>query len=215
MSFYPDVDSCQIANLTKIYERYFGQKTDGLFVDVGAYNAIDFSNTWQLAEVGWTGICFEPVPEHMTACMKNHADHEHKVTTILSAVGSVEGLVNLYMGGVDSTIDKETLEKSPFGFTYDPENYMVACITTLNLSLPRFGVRPGFDVISIDTEGAELQVLDGFDLDFWHPRLMIVETHVGVPGRDYHAKEIIERILSHGYTIADGSDALNTLFWKD
>ena len=215
MDFYPMPESCQIPNLSAIYERHFGQKTDGTFVEIGAMDGFSFSNTYGLAEKGWRGLAYEPVPEYMTACMKLHADRKHNVTTILSAVGNVQGLVNLYMGGVDSTIDKETVEKSPFGFTYDPDNYMVACITTLNIDLPHYGIQPGFEVISIDVEGAEIYVLDGFDLDYFHPKMIIIETHVGVPGRDYHAKAIIDHITSHGYTIVDGSDALNTIFWKN
>jgi FkbM family methyltransferase len=214
MDFYPTSDSCQIQCLSELYEKYFGKKTDGVFVEIGAYDGMGFSNTWGLAEKGWRGLAFEPVPEYMLACMKLHEEHNHNVTTILSAVGNAQGLVNLYLGGVDSTIDKETLEKSPFGFTYDPDNYIVACITTLNIELPHYGIQPGFDLISIDVEGAELAVLDGMDLDFWHPKMIICETHVGVPGRDYHAKAIIDRILSHSY-IHINADALNSIFWKD
>src|SRR5205814_5378637 len=37
----------------------------------------------------------------------------------------------------------------------------------------------GFDFLSIDVEGHELEVLSGFDLARWRPRLVLLEDHVG------------------------------------
>ena len=38
-------DSCQIEDLDVIYERYIGLKVDGFFVDVGAFDCDNWSNT--------------------------------------------------------------------------------------------------------------------------------------------------------------------------
>ena len=44
--------SCQIKNLSNIYEKLFGpNKLDGYFVEVGAYDGESFSNTSGLAEL--------------------------------------------------------------------------------------------------------------------------------------------------------------------
>ena len=34
------------------------------------------------------------------------------------------------------------------------------------------------DYTSIDVEGHEIEVLDGFDLGYWRPRLILIEDHV-------------------------------------
>jgi hypothetical protein len=34
------------------------------------------------------------------------------------------------------------------------------------------------DFLSIDVEGHEIEVLDGFDLAYWRPRLLLIEDHV-------------------------------------
>lgn len=210
--YYKSSESCQITGLDALYEKYFGQIPHGMFVEVGAYDGVGFSNTWGLAEKGWTGLVFEPVAEYFDTCMLNHAGREHNIIGIMEAVGSNIGICNLYNGGVDSTIDKETVERSPFGFTFDPNDYRVVPVTTLDITLSNYNVSMGFELLCIDVEGAELQVLDGCSLDKWLPKMIIIETHVGVPGRDYHADEIIKRISDYGYARIN-DDALNTIFW--
>jgi FkbM family methyltransferase len=211
--YYPSAESCQIAGLAELYEEYFGQKINGQFVEVGAYNGYDFSNVWGLAEAGWKGLCIEPIPDFATSCKANHEKHQHwDVTTIESAAGSYDGIVILTFGGVDSTIDPETVDRSPFGFIYDATDTRQCNIAKLDTLLDGH-VRKGFDVISIDVEGAELQVLDGFDISYWEPKMIIIETHIGVPGRDYHAQAIISYITKYGYRQV-GGDALNTIFWN-
>ena len=37
----------------------------------------------------------------------------------------------------------------------------------------------GFDFLSVDVEGHELEVLSGFDFARWRPRLILLEDHVG------------------------------------
>lgn len=212
MTFYPSAESCQIKDLDKLFEEYFGQTHRGMFVDVGSYNGYDFSNVWGLAEEGWNGICYEPVPSYAVDCTNNHRKHGHKVETICCAVGDVDGVAWLYEGGVDSTIDDETVSKSPFGFTYDVNKRNLVGVTKLDTSLMARHVVHCFDLISIDVEGAELQVLGGFDLNMWQPKMIIIETHVGINGKDYHAQAIIDQILSHGYNRIN-DDALNTIFW--
>ena len=211
MSFYVMAESCQIPDLAGLYEKYFGQSETGVFVEVGAYNGYDFSNTWGLAEKRWSGVCYEPVVRYYTDCVIFHENHSN-MHIVNAAVGCYDGEVDLYEGGVDSTIDIETAIKSPFGFVYDITNKIVCRQVRLDTDLPKHGILPGFDVISIDVEGAELQVLDGFDIKHWLPRMIIIETHVGITGKDYHAKAIIDHILGCNYDII-GGDALNTIFW--
>lgn len=49
----------------KIVDEYFHGKRNGVFVDVGAYDGVTFSNTLMLGrEGGWTGVCIEPLPDN-------------------------------------------------------------------------------------------------------------------------------------------------------
>ena len=71
-TFYPQQPTCQISNMWLIFETFFGQRTEGLFVEVGAFDGVLYSNTWGLAARGWRGLLIEPVPEFAAV-----ACHEH------------------------------------------------------------------------------------------------------------------------------------------
>lgn len=55
-----------------IHEEYFPDLKNGVFVEVGAHNGITFSNTYFFEkELGWTGICVEPIPEVFAQLRQN------------------------------------------------------------------------------------------------------------------------------------------------
>lgn len=165
--------SCQIPCLNEFYERYFPGERQGTFVDVGAFDGYQWSNTWGLAQVGWRGLCFEPVPEWAAKCKLLYA--RLPVVTVQAAVGAQEGRATLYTSG-NPTINLETVQKGPWGFGYDKTQTLQVPLTTLDAALPFYEIPPDFEVLSIDVEGAELEVLAGLDLDLWHPRMVILET---------------------------------------
>src|SRR5579872_770277 len=47
-----------------VHENYFFFHRDGVFVDIGAHDGVFLSNTYFFEkEMGWKGICIEPIPE--------------------------------------------------------------------------------------------------------------------------------------------------------
>ena len=57
------------------------------------------------------------------------------------------------------------------------DNYVSCSLWTLNVFLAMYGCKSNFEVLVIDVEGAEIDVLKGFDIQKWQPQLAIVETH--------------------------------------
>ncbi len=51
-------------------------------------------------------------------------------------------------------------------------------VRTLDEILEQVGAPAPIDFVSIDVEGHEVEVLSGFDLARWRPRLVLVEDHV-------------------------------------
>lgn len=208
--------TCQIANLSELYERYFGDVEAGTFIDVGAHDGYTFSNTYGLAEAGWTGICYEPLVDLYEKCLELHRRMKHKVLTLNLCVGDSNGEVKLFLGE-NPTIDKETVDLEPWGTVYRRDNFITSRMTTLDSSLDFCTVKPEFEVISIDVEGAELQVLSGFDIMSWLPQMVIIETHEGnVDSRkSFHAQAINDYFASKPY-VKIQCDGLNTIFvYKD
>ena len=94
--FYPISDTCQVPKLSLIYEQYFGKRTDGTFVEVGAYDGEYVSNTSGLSDVGWTGLYFEPVPSFSEKCKARHANNKN-VRVVNTAVGDHDGVVTIHI----------------------------------------------------------------------------------------------------------------------
>lgn len=199
--------------MSEVYEKYFGYKTDGTFVEVGAHDGYSFSNTWELVQAGWRGIMYEPMKELFEKCQSLYINKS--VTVIQSCVGAFCGEVDLFVAGCP-TIDLETVERSPWGFKYDRANTIKSPITTLNVSLQELKWDHDFDVLCVDVEGAELQVLNGINLSLWRPKLIIIETHEGHPdvARRYHVQAINDYFFLEDYTKVQ-VDGLNTMFLRN
>ncbi len=211
---YRRAPTCQIKNLPEILETHLGYKDDGRFIDVGAWNGYQWSNTFCLAEIGWKGICFEPYPQMFRACKQLHAGRDVIVQKM--AISDYTGEGTLHLGGSISTLLESQVEiygrTKGFDFVqYDQR--VVVKVDTLDNQLAKFGWLPGIDFVSIDVEGAEMEVLKGFDLDHWRPRLLAIETHEMHPSRDLNWKgRVIGTALDfYGYQAVQ-ADTINTIY---
>ena len=65
-----DVNYSQGGEQAAILE-YFGEKRDGRFLDVGAFDFRGLSNVRALAERGWGGVLVEPDPQAFASLLVN------------------------------------------------------------------------------------------------------------------------------------------------
>lgn len=210
---------CQISNLNHIYKNIFGYKRDGSFVEVGAYDGERWSNTSFLADIGWNGIYIEPVNEFFLKCKTRHIKNGN--TRVLNfAIGEEEKEVEIFVAQGLSTIlknQKEFYEKSEFSKHVKFSSTEMCTQKRLDTVLNDNHINPGFDLLVVDTEGYEIQVFNSFDLNFWRPRLLIVELH----DKNEHfadfkefveeSKNLRKKILENSYEIVY-EDEINTVF---
>lgn len=136
------------------------QKREGYFVEVGVGDGETLSNTLLLErDFGWRGILAEPADRFESAIRgKRRAILDTRAVTAQSGdtlvfeedihLGELSGLA-----GVREPRGDQTLRK-----------YQVKTVTMDDL-LDQHDAPEYIDYISIDTEGSELQVLDGFSLN--------------------------------------------------
>lgn len=177
---YKIPESCQVKELNNIYLKCFGYKSDGVFVDVGAYDGITYSNTWGLADAGWSGICYEPL--FFNQCRENHIGHN--VIIVPSCVGNYEGYAEIAVAGAVSTINEGYLNSEYWKGDYQNAQKISVPIIMLDESLLDNGIKPFFDVLSLDVEGGETDALLGFDLYYWQPKMAIVEVQELHPAKE-------------------------------
>lgn len=177
-------ETCQIIDLNQIYQKYFGYPSKGTFVEVGAYDGETFSNTSCLADIGWNGIYIEPVESSFNRCVERHKNNTVKVIKCL--IGSEESDKILYVGNEDhicwggaiTTSNEEHLKiykrKVP---NFSEINFSEIKVPQIRLDtvLNANNIDPNFDLLVVDVEGSEFDVYDSFDLNYWKPKMMIVE----------------------------------------
>jgi hypothetical protein len=82
--------------------------------------------------------------------------------------------MRLHVAGALSALDRDRMAPGA-----EPERVIEVPVRTLDDILTEARAPVGFDLLSIDVEGHELEVLGGFDLARWQPRLVLLEDHVG------------------------------------
>jgi len=149
---------------------YFGQKTDGFFVEVGANHPTELSQTWFLEQRGWKGILVEPLP---ACCEKLRAVRKNSIVCE-AAAGAPEqvGEANLNVAQSDVWSHLGEANKDlPLAAR------IKVAVRTLDSILDELHAPP-VDLLSIDTEGMEIEVLRGLNLQKRRPALVLLEDHM-------------------------------------
>ena len=157
---------------------YFQYKRNGYFLNVGAHEGIELDNTYLLEkDYGWRGICFEPSPKTFPKLINNRPLCNNQQALLYDQAGKK---VYFYeadvLAGVsdDIGIHKDTVLLS---------KKIELVTTTLNLVLDRENAPKNIDFMSLDTEGSELNVLKGLNLDKYKIEFIDLEHNFEEPKR--------------------------------
>jgi FkbM family methyltransferase len=186
-------------------------KRNGYFVDIGAHDGKDDSNTYQLEkEYGWTGICVEPCTAGFKALKKNRKcilDH----TVIYSTSGSVPFInreAHKQLSGIPTEDCCSYYTEQAKATGHPVETRQAITIGTL---LSKYNAPTCIDYLSLDTEGAEYEILRVLDFNKYIFRTITVE-HNYTKKCDYRKqdrdrREAIRRLLTgNGYTYVTPED---------
>lgn len=156
----------------------------GTFVDVGAGESERFSNTLWLEEYGWSGLLIEPDSRHHDDLVKRR-----RVPLERSAIGAYPRPFNWGLGPLLS------------GFLRPPHRGIRVNIPVRKLTdvLDDHGITT-VDVLSIDTEGTELEVWQTLDKIRFRPTVVIVEWETAGIGEN--AAAITTKLVEDGYKLA-------------
>ncbi len=159
---------------------YFGRKTDGFFVEVGANHPTELSQTWFLERQGWRGILVEPLP---ACCEKLRCVRKNSVVCE-AAAGAPEqtGEATLHVAASDvwSHLGQENT-------SLPVTTRIQVAVRTLESILDEHHA-PRIDLLSIDTEGMELNVLRGLDLRKRQPAVVLLEDHMETLDLYFHMR---------------------------
>jgi len=166
-------------------EKYLPQR-NGFFVELGANDGITYSNTLYFEKNrGWRGILIEPIPHNYLNCLENRSEknlifcgacvsfeYEERFVEIAYA-----NMMSIATGVESDVIDSKAhaesgqkfLGKSSKVFTFG------AIAITLNELLLEAQAPTSIDFLSLDVEGAEIEVLKGVDHSKFRFKYMCIE----------------------------------------
>lgn len=175
----PVLFQAQFGEDTALWE-ILGGKLDGFFIEVGAYDGEKFSVSYGFEAVGWKGVLIEAIPaayEKCRALRKNsrvvHAALSkpgHPPTATFTVSTQIEML---------SYLRADAHHLADFERRQLPRQTVDVPVMTMNEVLS--GHSGVIDFVSIDVEGGEIDLLEGFDLERFRPRVLMIEDSAMLP----------------------------------
>ena len=159
-----------------LVRQFLGDAGRGFFVEVGANEPASIhSQTWHLEQLGWTGILIEPnrALAHELVRKRPRSKVYNVACSSPEKIGTAELKIPLMADGkVDTGKAALETEIDHAGFpAYQTERVKVLTLDSI-LDENRID---RIDLLSIDVEGTELDVLRGFNLERYRPRLILLE----------------------------------------
>jgi len=141
--------------------KYFGDKADGRFLDIGAADGKTFSTTHALALRGWSGVCIEPNPHMLIPLMELYKDRKDIIVMAAAAIAMHEPeSVTMYITPdfLSSTSAEHRATWEKVGVKFIPMDVMGVPVGSLYSEL---GV--WYHMINIDVEGNNWEILTSMD----------------------------------------------------
>lgn len=139
----------------------------GTFLDIGAFDGKNLSNTYALAEIGWAGTCIEPSPEVFKLLEENHSEHEVKCYELAIGLKSGKQTLDNNLNGLATLIPSE---KDRWGDTEKFEPIKVRVLTFKD-----FWQGESYDFINIDAEGLDYEIMTQIDFHKIGCKMLCVE----------------------------------------
>ncbi len=171
-----------------ILREAFPDKRNGYFIEAGALNGVDESNTVRLErERGWKGLLVEPATPYFEDLKKNRTA-QCENACLLDRETEVDFLEAGGHGGIPEFFSANFHQK---GRATRKKAYPLATL------LDRHQAPQQIDYLSLDTEGTELLILRAFPFDRYRFGAITVEHNQHEEQRD----GLRALLRSHGYVL--------------
>lgn len=183
--------------------KYFKNKNNGKYIELGALDGILYSNTKFYEDtLGWSGILIEPHPIKFKGLQHNRPNNYLCNTLVSNETNELlfRFFVDEYAGvsGVENTFPTEHFANFynkislPQGYTYIKPKSLTEIIKESNIQ--------HFDLLSLDVEGHEYEVL--LSWDFSIPiDVILIET---LGGSQEEKEELCRKLLiNNGYKFSE------------
>jgi FkbM family methyltransferase len=172
----------------------------GVFLDIGAYEPINISNSYHFERNGYTVICFE-ANTNLISDLKAQRNNVYNYAISYEDKDMIEfNVVNGSWGGGSLTAGVSAIDLDPnylkaFSSGIKSIEKISVAQKSLNSCLPEIlKGHVNIDIVSIDVEGGELNCIKGFDLNRYKVKVFVIENI-------FKNLEISEYLINHGYIL--------------
>lgn len=206
-------------------KRYFGSNNldeklekwldfdGGYFVELGANNGVDQSNTFFFEKFrGWRGVLIEPTLHNYLLCRERRSPKNHFFCNACVSFEYQEKFVEIIYSnlmsvpvGLESDVGDpmaHALEGRRFLNKFEENVSFGAVARTLNSILLDANAPKLIDFLSLDVEGAELEVLRGINHEEFRFRYLCIENRSFEVLNSYMSNldyRFIEKLSTHDY----------------
>ena len=204
--------------IDKKMEKYLNYK-NGYFVELGANEGIVQSNTYYFEKYkGWKGLLIEPSPNKYLECIANRSDKNSIYCAACVSFDYTKKFVELvYSDFMTTGLHVETDIGNPNEHAKKGEKYLKANESVfifgakaeqLNNLLIKSSAPNIIDFLSLDVEGAEIEVLKGVEHSRFRFKFLLIECrdfeklNLYLTSNNYH---FVEKLSHHDFLFADNS----------
>ena len=149
-------------------------KEGGYFVEFGATNGCDISNTYILEkQFGWRGVLAEPAKTWHKNLIKNR-DCNVEFDCVWHTSGELLDFDMVKDGATLSTLSIFSNSDEHAKARQEKTTYVVNTISLIAL-LKKYNAPKEIDYLSVDTEGSELDILSAFDFNEYRFNCITIE----------------------------------------
>jgi FkbM family methyltransferase len=147
---------------------------NGVMVEVGAGPPSFFSMSKHFRNNGWRCICIEPNPKFV----QQHLNEGNEIYQFACSNEEKEGTLKVINTGWENGNDGISYSSLDVRYKKTPKisEKIPVIIKKLDSILEDIGL-DYVDFVSVDTEGWEIDVMEGFDLNKYKPKVVLLENY--------------------------------------
>lgn len=176
-----------------ILSRFFGNKRNGFYIDVGAHHPLRFSNTYKFYKMGWRGINIDASPGSMDVFKK----YRKRDINLEIPIGIEQKILNFYIfnePALNSFDEIISMERHNAHNGYKIIKTIPLQTSKLSDILEAYiSPEQQIDFLSLDVEGLDYEVLKSNSWDVHRPGIVLVEI---LPG---NYSKINDFMINQGY----------------
>lgn len=189
-------------------QKYFEPGFVGVCLDIGAGSGTERNDTFYFENKYWRCVCIEPNPK-----LYNHLRMYRRLAINLACSDYDKNQVPFFVydindgnqEAISSLVVDQRLVESHKEMINEIKEIKVD-VRKIDTILSKINLER-VDFLTIDTEGTELEVLRGFDIKKWNPRLFVIENN-------FNETKVSEYLKEFGYSFSQRV-GVNDFFVRD